>query len=204
MKRTKPHKDKRVLRRRILILCEGETERNYFQAIKEDDDYKRALSAIDPQIMEANKPAPELIVKEAIAKFNKAKREQNPYDKVWLIFDHDNSPLRREAYDYAKKQAFEIAFSAIAFEKWYLLHFVFTTKAFSSADELIRALKKHYTIYEKAKHNDFANLKDRLQTARENALSLREQRLEEKKHITDCNPWTDVDELVWELIEQKE
>lgn len=200
MKRTKPSKNKRTLRPRILILCEGETEANYFRAIKQDPEYKQILSAIDPQITEAKKPAPELIVKEAIKKFTEAKKENNPYNKVWLVFDHDNSARRQQAYDLAKSQAFDVAFSAIAFEKWFLLHFIFTTRAFSSAQELIKELKNHYPTYEKAKQNDFENLKHLLANAKQHALLLRDQVSDPSIHLMDHNPWVDVDILVDELI----
>lgn len=72
MKRTKPNKNKRASRLRILIMCEGETERNYFQAIKEDPDYKKTLSAVNSQIAVAKNSAPEWVVKEAIAKAEQA------------------------------------------------------------------------------------------------------------------------------------
>ncbi len=204
MKRTKPNKNKRALRLRILIMCEGETERNYFQAIKEDPDYKKTLSAVNPQIAVAKNSAPEWVVKEAITKAEQAFKEGNEYDKVWVVFDHDNSANRQAAYEAAKKELYEIAFSSIAFEKWYLIHFVRSTRSFSNADELIKVLKKYYKDYEKAKQNDFTKLKDKLDTARSNAIWLRAQVFENDSHLTDCNPWTDVDVLVWYLISIKE
>lgn len=91
----------RRARRRILILCEGATEKNYFQAIKEHPEYKQALSAIDPQVVAAKNPTPEQVVREAIQRARKALQENNAYDKVWVVFDHDNHAHRRAAYDEA-------------------------------------------------------------------------------------------------------
>lgn len=191
---------RRQVSRRVLILCEGETEKNYFQAIKEDPDYKKVLSAIHPQVVTAKNPTPEQVVKEAINRANKASQENNPYDKVWVVFDHDHHPHRQSAYDDAQGAAFGIAFTAIAFELWYLLHFVKSTRTFANGNEFKIALRKHYPNYEKAKQNDFAILKPQLADGINNAVWLRNQMLDESKNVTDHNPWTDVDVLVVELI----
>lgn len=181
-------------------MCEGETERNYFRAIKEDSEFKQMLSAIHPQTVTAKNPSPEQVVKEALNRAKKEKKADNPYDKIWVVFDHDNYPNRKAAYNKAIKENISVAFSAIAFENWYLLHFEKTAKAFPSASSLIKVLNKYYPNYQKAKQNDFAFLKPPLSTANKNAQWLRERMKEEGVSITDSNPWTDVDLLVGELI----
>lgn len=195
----KRHKGRqRQIRRRILILCEGQTEKNYFQALKEDSEYKQQLLAVHPQIVAAKNPTPEQVVKEAVARTTSEAKQGNPYDKTWVVFDHDNHPHREKAYQRAIKASFGVAFSAIAFEIWYLLHFVKSARSFSKAEELLVELRKHYPPYEKAKQNDFANLKSSLQIAFANAKWLREQ-VESPESVTNCNPWTNVDLLVKEL-----
>jgi hypothetical protein len=146
-------------------MCEGETEKNYFQAMKEDDDFKLILSAVHPYVVAAKNSSPEQVVKEAADRAEKAEKEANAYEKVWLVFDHDNHPNRKTAYNEAQKKKFDVAFSAIAFENWFLLHFVKSAKSFSSAEALIDELRKHYPGYKKARLNDFANLKDKLNKA---------------------------------------
>lgn len=187
---------------RILILCEGKTEKNYFQAIKEDPEFKQALSAVNPQVVVAGSPTQMEVVTEAIKRKKRAKSENNAYKTVWVVFDHDNHSKRRDAHELAVKKGFKIAFSSICFEQWYLLHFLKSGKAYTTPNELIRALKKHYPNYEKAKQNDFLNLKSHLQTAFKNIEWLTKQQ-DKEKHITDLNPWTDVDKLVNELIKTK-
>lgn len=195
----KRHKGRqRQIRRRILILCEGQTEKNYFQALKEDSEYKQQLLALHPQIVTAKSPTPEQVVKEAVARATSEAKQGNPYDKIWVVFDHDNHPHREKAYQSAIKVSFGVAFSAIAFEMWYLLHFVKSARSFSKAEDLITALKKYYPTYDKAKQNDFANLKSSLQIAFANAKWLRQQ-MKSLGGVTSCNPWTDVDLLVKEL-----
>ncbi len=189
---------KRNIRRRVLIMCEGKTEKNYFQAIKEDEEYQQALSALNPQVIAAKNPTPKKVIKEAIKRVEKALSEENPYDEVWVVFDHDFHGQRKKAYDEAVENNFGIAFSAIAFEMWFLAHFVRKHKAFQSAGELIKELKRYYLDYQKAKRNDFKNLKKHLNVAFHNSVILRKS-ADLDAHITDRNPWLDVDQLVRRL-----
>ena len=191
---------KKKLRKRILILCEGETEKNYFQAIKEDPEFKNKLSAIHPQIIVAKNPTPKRVVDEAIQRIEKESQQDNPYDAVWVVFDHDNHENRKVAFQKAKKMKIKIGFSAICFEFWYLLHFSKNAQAFLQASQLIRALKKYYPNYAKAKRNDFLILKERLPNAIINAQWLRKEISKNQKFIYDQNPWTDIDILVNKLI----
>lgn len=199
MKRDK--RKERKVRSRILILCEGETEKNYFQAIKEAEEYQQILSALTVKVAVAKHPAAEHLVEEAIQLAGKAVKENNAYDQIWVVFDHDNQAHRKKAYDKALAENYSIAFSAIAFEVWYLLHFIRTSRSFKDGKELISELKKHYPVYEKARQNDFVYLKDKLQNAFNNSIWLRNQH-QEKTHITDQTVWTDVDLLVTNLINQ--
>lgn len=203
MKRGK--RKERKVRNRILILCEGETEKNYFQAIKETQEYQQILSALTVKVAVAKHPAAEGLVEEAIQLAGKAAKENNKYDQVWVVFDHDNQAHRKKAYDKASAENYSVAFSAIAFEIWYLLHFTPTTKEFENGEMLLKELEKHYPGYKKAKQNDFANLKHKLADALKNSEWLRE-RIKEKKgniHVTDYPSWADVDELVSSLINQE-
>lgn len=193
------NKRKRSVRPRLLILCEGETERNYFKAMREDEDYKSKMAATDITILTAKSPTPEQIVKEAIKKGKEAKQEKNPYQTIWVVFDHDNHPHRKNAYDNAIKDKIKVAFSAICFETWYLLHFEKSAKPYPNASKLIVTLKKYYPNYQKAKQNDFLNLKPNLSEAMENASWLRKRMEDDDTHITDYNPWTDVDLLMTDL-----
>lgn len=164
--------------------------------MKEDADYKQILSAVHPQVVKAKHSTADQVVKEAFVRMRKEEREGNPYDSVWVVFDHDNDTNREKAYLDAKKKDFKIAFSAIAFEYWFLLHFEKKARAYSDNGKLIKDLLTHYNGYEKTKQNDFENLKSRLPIAMQNAEWLRKQVLNEEIQITDHNPWTEVDILV--------
>ena len=202
MKRDK--RKERKARSRILILCEGETEKNYFQAIKEAEEYQQILTALTVKVLVGKHPAAERLVEEAIQLTEKAVNENNEYDQVWVVFDHDNQAHRKKAYDKALAKNYSVAFSAIAFEIWYLLHFIKTAKEFENGEILLKELKKHYPSYEKAKQNDFTNLKYKLLDAKKNSEWLRNQikGIRGEMHVTDYLSWTDVDELVFRLINQ--
>ncbi len=203
MKRRKTTPTGRRTNPRILIICEGLTERNYFTAIKQDPDYKRHLAAVSVDVLEAKNNDPLQIVNETIQRKKKASQEGNEYNHVWVVFDHDHRPSRRKAYDLAVKNELGVAFSSIAFEYWYLMHFKQTSKAFMEADTLISELRKFFPEYEKVRQNDFARLKDNLSDAFINTGWLKSQMshfLNEGYHLTDLNPHTDVDDLVSLLI----
>ena len=79
MKRSKG-KARRV-RQRILIMCEGETEQRYFQAIKEEPTYKKALSAVSSKVLKAKHPTPEQVVAEALKRGAQTQRPCFPRRK---------------------------------------------------------------------------------------------------------------------------
>jgi hypothetical protein len=184
----------------MLILCEGETERNYFQALKEDPEYKVRLSAVLPLVAVSRNSSPQLMVREALRRRSRAIQEGNPFEQIWLIFDHDHHPNRRNAYEEAIREQIHVGFSAISFEVWYLLHRVRSTRAYLSSDAAIKELQRYYPGYEKARQNDFALLKPYMQQAFAHAQWLRDQTAAHGVHCTDQPHWTDVDVLVRQLI----
>ncbi|GAB4423000.1 MAG: RloB family protein [Bacteroidia bacterium] len=195
MKRSRP----RLLRRRVLIMCEGETERNYFQALKEDPGYKLRLSAVSAQVVKAKNPSPGQVVDEAQQRAMHEKQTGNPYDEVWVILDHDHHPSRKQVYEAALGHGMRVGFSVLAFEVWYLLHFEQSARAYAHIDDLLRVLRRHIPHYEKARQNDFAYLKLHLAAACDRAVWLRSQTAVPDAHTTDQTAWTDVDILVQHL-----
>lgn len=136
--------------------------------MREDADFKEKMAATSIDIVTAKNSTPEQIVNEAIKREKNAKRENNSYKKVWLVFDHDFHAHRQTAYNDAIKAKFGVAFSSICFENWYLLHFKKSAKTFIEGSKLVAELKKYYPNYQKAKQNDFENLKGNLDKAMNN------------------------------------
>lgn len=201
MKR-KSHKRRRT-NPRILLVVEGETEKNYFLGIKQDPDLKKKLSALTVKVELAKKQASTDMVEQTLSLIDAADREGNPYDAVWLVFDHDHNPKRHEAWRAAQQYASlknHIAFSSIAFEQWYLLHFAQSARPYPTSAALIKALKKFLPDYQKAQRNDFLILKDHLDKGLENANWLHQERQKEETPIYDQNPVTTVHLLVAYLL----
>ncbi|WP_189702677.1 RloB family protein [Subsaximicrobium wynnwilliamsii] len=155
--------------RRGLILCEGETEENYFTGLVTQEKYRRKFSSIDVQIVKPKDHSPLGLVNEAKLKIKEAKREKNPYDFIWVIFDRDGHAKIPEAFETARTSTPEIkiVYTKPCFEFYVLLHFEKTTKPFTKCDDVISYINKKYQVdYKKA-----SNLFDLLLTQKETGLS---------------------------------
>ncbi len=108
----------RVLRTRVLIVCEGNTEKAYFDGLKETltKDIAIDVKAIGKDPCELLQKARELR--------DKAERKNQPYDEIWLVFDRDEvSPANlQQVLKEAQAEGFNVAFSNPKFELWLLLH----------------------------------------------------------------------------------
>lgn len=139
--------------KRGLILCEGETEENYFKGLISQDKYRRKFSSIDVKIFKPKDHSPLGLVNYAKTKIKVAKREKNAYDFVWVIFDKDGHAKISEAFEVARISSpkINIAFTVPCFEYFVLLHFEKTTKPFKKCDSVISKIKKKWLPdYEKA------------------------------------------------------
>ena len=129
--------NKRKIKDRILILCEGEkTEPNYFNGLKRDKFRSNRLSALRIEIYDYGSNTAKELVKQAKSLKDDAKREKNPYDKIWVVFDRDGYTKHPQALDQASANGIRVAFSSISFEFWFLLHFTYTTRQFEKADDV--------------------------------------------------------------------
>lgn len=189
----------RGFRSKVLILCEGLTEKNYFNAMKEDLGLPKTIAV---NVFQSNKVDCKGVVGEAI---KKAKREG--FQKIFVVFDHDNQPKREEAFKLASDKKIKVIFSSICFEIWYLDHFRNSTRSFASEAELEKELKKCVGMnnYEKNDFKHYSILKDRLAIAKSNAESIRLSVIKNNHDIEifNLNPYTNVDELVIYLESQK-
>ncbi|GEC73526.1 RloB-like protein [Flavobacterium flevense] len=198
-KRPKNNFKTRELKSKILILCEGKTEENYFTAMKEDF---RLPKTIGVSVLQSNKVDCKGVVEEAI---KKAKREG--IEKIFVVFDHDNQPKRDEAFKLAIDKNITVIFSSICFEFWYLLHFKNSTKAFVSEAELEKELKKCARMenYEKNDFKHYSILKDKITTAKSNAENVRLSVVANNYgvEVFNLNPYSNVCELVQFLENQR-
>ena len=199
-KRPKNKFKERELKSKVLILCEGLTEKNYFNALKEDLGLPKTIAV---NVFQSNKVDCKGVVEEAI---KKAKKEG--FEGIFVVFDHDNQAKRDEAFRLAKTKNITVIFSSICFEGWYLLHYKNSTKAFTSEAELEKELKKCAGMenYEKNNFKHYSILKDKITAAKSHAEKSRLTVVQNNDgvEVFNLNPFTNVDELVIYLENQKQ
>lgn len=184
----------RKVNKRILIICEGMTENLYAKALRAELP-KTLQRSVAIEIDYSSKNDPLHLVNEAIKRARKAKKERNPYDAVWLFFDHDNSPHLQRVFELVEKEQYHVAFTAICFEHWLILHYENCGRAFQAAEEAMRHLKKHWPTYHKTKSKAFVELRDKLDVAMERAaLLVKNQEAEMPVHMH--NPHFTIPDLV--------
>lgn len=159
---------RREVRQRFLIVCEGEqTEPNYFRAFQ--------VPGVVVDIRSTNNRGLDIIDK-AIQL-----RTQDEYDQVWCVFDRDDLPnaIIHQAFNQARRENINIAFSNQAFELWYLLHFGYYNTAMTRNDYHLRLCKHLKCTYKKNSKDMYKVLLDRQATAIDHARRLYNQ----------YNPW---------------
>ena len=180
--------------KRILILCEGQTEYQYAKALKQE--LPRAVQRnfeIDIDIHKKNDPLN--LAKEAKKRVAKSRRDKNEYDDIWLFFDNDNQKKLKEAFVLIAKEGFRFAYSSISIEYWFILHFEENGRSFRDAKEAIHYLKKLWPEYHKTKINHWALLKNDYNIARDRASKV----MKKYENITELhilNPYSNIEELI--------
>lgn len=204
MRRTRQTKPK-GLKPLIIVLCEGEkTEPSYLAGVFRETSHR------DDYVFEPYKPrdhSPLGIVKAACEEKKRALADKISAKDihVWAVFDrdgHENIPI---AFDMAKANGINVAFSNICFEEWVLLHYEATQKAFTNCDEVVRYLKKYDSNYKKDDYC-YERLADKVQIALDNGEWLMRQVAVDVSRGTpvwEINPYTDVHVLVNFLLNPK-
>ena len=188
------------LPRRILILCEGESEQIYLKGLKKEISCNRNLQSIEIEMYQPNDFSPLGIVNEAKKKIAEGKRDKYPYFAVWVVFDKDEHKKIDTAFDVAQNnpQRIDIAFSNICFEYWVLLHFEKKQRYFRDSVEIISYIeKKHKFNYTKTM-NIYDELKNKVETALANSKWLHSQNkpeIDNNTKLYELNAYTNFDEL---------
>ena len=171
-----------------LIVCEGETEQEYFEAAR----IKYGLTTAEIVLAENTKgAAPISVVACAEAKC----AERGGYDRIFCVFDRNG----HESFDRARTRIATLAgrknkplpvleaISIPCFEFWVLLHHERTDAPFNRCADVIERLRERMPGYEKANAAIVRQLMSRLQDALESAAWV-ENRAEHTGH----NPYTSV------------
>ncbi len=201
-----------VFNKRGLILCEGETEENYFNGLVSQPKYKRKLQSISVRVFKPKDHSPFGMVKEAKRMIIIAKNEKNPYDFVWVMFDRDGHAKIPDAFELARTSIPEIkiAFTIPCFEYFVLLHFEKTTKPFAKCDDVIHQIKRNWLPdYEKAT-NIFEILLPKKDEGLENSswvVNQFDDEIQSGKRIYELSSYSNVHDLVnylYSFIKEKE
>lgn len=191
---------KRKPKHTIFIACEGtNTEPLYFENIKEieedRDDYPFSITIYPDRECDVNPKTDALgLVKVAID-------AKSVYNEVWVVFDKDGYTKHKEAFELARNNEVNIAFSSISFETWILFHFERNQTQFLKSANIIndKFVNNNYIVdYNKTgEFNVYPYVSDLINKAYQNVAWIRKINVSE--NIFDNNPYTDVDLLVKRL-----
>lgn len=169
-----------------LIVCEGETEQEYFEAAR----IHYGLTTAEIILADNTKgPAPISVVEFAEEKCG----ERGGYDQIYCVFDRDG----HESFDRARVQIRSLsgrkrkplpideAISIPCFELWVLLHFERTDASFHRCTNVIDRVRHHRQGYVKANAAIVKQLMAKMETALGNA-----EWLEARAENNDYNPYT--------------
>ncbi|MDY2585701.1 RloB family protein [Helicobacter sp.] len=193
-KRRQPTKEINPL---IYIFCEGETEQNYFQALKKD---KR----INLEIKCAKHSAPRSILKEAEKILQKEEAGSIAEDRIYCVYDTDNKCEGDIIPKENIPEKIKIILSKPCFEFWVLLHFMpaKTTPCFANCKEVETRLNEKISEYNKRNKTklksydkpnyDFASILPLTQKALKNAKEAAKEFQKDNK----TQPYTDIFEII--------
>ena len=192
-------KKRKLSKHRMLILCEGKTERFYLQGLKKTLP-RQVQRNIDLDIITAKESEPEKALIELNNKIKKAKREKYAYTDKYLVFDDDNRNLTKVFKELAKNNI-NYVYNSISIEFWFLLHYKNTTKQYTNANEVIKELEKDFGTYSKTDPEFWNKLSSRYNKAKNKAKNIRKQHSDNGTLIQNSKPFSNMDELVDKINE---
>ncbi len=105
----------------ILIVCEGQTEKIYFDSFP--------VVTLTVEAIDLSGQAKQKLVESTRRIVHDSDKD---YDEIWCVFDMDIKQGAKELSDYdnaienARQLAYKVAYSNDAFELWFYLHFHYT------------------------------------------------------------------------------
>lgn len=192
-------KSKRAPYDRVLIVCEGlKTEPYYLQELIDFLELNSANVEVDGSCGSS----PRTVVDFAKQRYAQEKCRNDAFDRVFCVFDKDTHTSYKQALDKLNRAVPRKAYTAInsvpCFEYWLLLHFVCSTKAYTSSGKksacarIIDDLQKYIPEYSKGARGLFKDLMDQT----EQAVAFSKRALQEAKNNRTDNPTTLMHELV--------
>lgn len=181
---------------RFLVVCEGEkTEPLYFQSfnapglvVEVKGTGMNTLSLVEEAIRQREEEEEKL-----------KRRGYELFDQCWCVFDRDSFPSGNfnSAIHKANANGFQVAYSNVAFELWYLLHFGYYDSAMSREQYREKLTQLLGYRYEKNSTTMYFAISHLQQQAIQNAVAL--QSFHHVQNPEQNNPSTTVHELVQQL-----
>lgn len=168
-----------------LVVCEGETEVDYFCELA------RSLR-VHVHICKGDGTDPKSIVNTAK---RKAKEDGVKYDQIFCVFDRDNNlSVFLEAIHLCKARRFVPIVSNPCFELWPYLHFKMRESGFGGPQQILKVLKKlpEFEKYDKDGVQIFNTTFSLIETACKRASELVSKQYEDPKE----DPFTNIHLLV--------
>ncbi len=178
---------------RFLIVCEGtETEPRYFKSFPVPSKDVVIVGTGDNTLN---------VVEVALVLRAEAKRNDEPYDQVWVVFDKDSFPAENfnNAIYKAEAKGLLVAESNEAFELWFILHYNLYHTAITRRQYNHNLSEILCEKYDKACRNMYDRLKGKEPTAIANAYELM-KRFPSGITPSEKKPFTRVHLLVEQLI----
>lgn len=126
-------------------------------------------------------------------------------DKAYCLIDADIDAVKNAQLDKAAKLAeksnIQIVVSAPSFEYWFICHFTFTGKKYTSNSELLADLEVYVPGYKKSAFRMYDLLKSKVSTATKNARMIEKKLLAdgEKIHTVSFTPSSEAYYIAEEL-----
>ena len=181
---------------RILIVCEGHTERLYFEEIRKTYRLQTANIKVTHSDLGTN---PRQVVKFAMDSF----QEDKEYDQIFTVFDRDDHLKYHEALDivYSRNGKLKNSerknvpivpiVSIPCFELWFLLHFEEINQLFHRID-IIKRLKKHLPKYSKTQGDHYKSTVNHI----DEAITRSKRMCKDQTPKNDKQAYTNVYEVI--------
>jgi len=150
----------------------------------------------DPAIEDEHRQVPVRFVREA-----QLWKLERGYNEAWAVYDKDGHPYHQEAHTLSLTDPLvHIAFTSIAVEHWFLLHFELNTNSFvKSRDIPLNQFIRSYDSDKKAATDTYNTIRHLLNIGIVNAAWLRKLTHCEKLFY-ERNPYVNIDHLIFRMF----
>lgn len=139
--------------------------------------------------------APISVVDHAIKLKKQAAKEQNEFNRIFIVIDRDSHTTYLQAGNKAAAHKIEVIYCDPCFEFWFLLHFVLITKPINGG-EVLKELRQHIPKFNKDTANYGELYQNCLHSRESTALSHAKSLWDQMEKCGAQNPRTNFHELM--------